>query len=129
MPEGVRIDWSDLDRFLRELRRAADVELPKEIGQVNKEIGKYVIARLQPKTVGAGAGASVRPSATKREVLLRVGFSGRNSHALQWGRRQVWPGGSAPERPNIAATAEAHQPQLIDMFRRGINRALIPPFS
>lgn len=130
MPDGgIRLDTSDIDRFLSQLRRATDVELPGEIGKVHKEIGRMVISKLRPPAVGAGAGASVRPSAAKREVLLRVGFGGRNRHALQWGRRQVWPGGSAPARPDILGTAQDNEAEMIRMFEKGINRALVPPFE
>lgn len=125
----IKLDMSDVDRFRRDLRKATDVDLPKEIGLVHKEIGRLVISKLRPPSVGAGTGASVRPSATKREALLRVGHGGRASAKPQWGRQQLWPGGEAPDRPNILGTAQANETVLMDMLRKGIDRALIPPFE
>ena len=37
-----------LREFQREVRRAADRDLPKRLGQANKEIGALVISRLSP---------------------------------------------------------------------------------
>lgn len=123
----IRIEgWRELQR---EISRATDKDLPKQIGRVHKEIGEMVISRLRPPAVGEGRGASVRPSATRREVTLRVGGGHRDIRALQWGRRQVWPGGDAPDRPDIIGTARRHEDEIADALLAGIEKALKPPFK
>lgn len=115
----------------REFRAAvarADKRLTKELGQVHKDVGAFVISKLQPKSVGEGAGARVRPSATVREVLLRVGGGWRDERARQWGKKQEWPGGGPPERPDIIATANRNQARIEQLLLDGINKALKPPF-
>jgi hypothetical protein len=117
----------------KEFQRAvasADKELAKRIGEIHKDIGAFVISKLQPKAVGEGAGARVRPSATRREVLLRVGGAHRSEdpRVLQWGKRQEWPGGKAPQRPDIIGTANQHQARIEQLLFDGIDKALKPPF-
>lgn len=122
----IRIEgWRELQR---EISRASDKDLPKQIGRVHKEVGEMVISRLRPQSVGSGAGASVRPSATRREVILRVGGGHRDVRLLQWGRRQEWPGGDAPDRPDIIGTARRHEDEIIDALLEGVEKALKPPF-
>jgi hypothetical protein len=106
----------------------ADKELAKRIGEIHKDIGAFVISKLQPKAVGEGAGARVRPSATRREVLLRVGGGWRDERARQWGKKQEWPSGGAPERPDIIGTAHRHQARIEQLLFDGIDKALKPPF-
>jgi hypothetical protein len=123
----IRIEgWRELQR---EISRAADKDLPKQIGRVHKDVGKLVISRLRPPSVGEGAGASVRPSATRREVTLRVGGGHRDEHVRQWGRRQLWPGGDAPERPDVLGTARRHEAEIMDALLKGVEKALKPPFK
>lgn len=127
---GPQIRVEGYRELQRAVSKAVDQDLPKRIGQVHKDIGASVISRLQPKAVGAGAGASVRPSATRREVILRVGGGHRNEdpRVLQWGKRQKFPDGEPPDRPYIVATARAHQAQIERMLLDGIEAALKPPF-
>src|SRR5690606_36444435 len=67
------IEVEGLKEFNRAVRAAKDKQLDKRIGQANKKIGQLVIDRLSPspdpRAIGAGRGATVRPSASKREVL------------------------------------------------------------
>lgn len=127
---GPHIRVEGYRELQRAVSKAVDTELPKRIGGVHKEIGEFVISRLQPKAVGAGAGASVRPSATRREVVLRVGGGHRSEdpRILQWGKRQTFPGGEPPERPNIVGIALRYQAEIEEMFLDGIDAALKPPF-
>lgn len=127
---GPQIRVEGYRELQRAVSKAVDTDLPKRIGQVHKDIGTFVISRLQPKAVGEGAGASVRPSATRREVILRVGGGHRDEEprVLQWGKRQKFPGGAPPERPHIVGTAPRHQAEIEDMFLEGIDAALKPPF-
>lgn len=128
---AFRIYVEGYKEFQRAVGKAADQELPKRIGKVHKEVGSFVIARLSPKAVGEGRGARIRPSATRREVILRVGGSHRDAkpRVLQWGARQDWPGGEAPERPNIIGVARSHRAELEQMLLEGIEAALKPPFD
>lgn len=121
------IEVEGYKEFQRAVARA-DKELAKRIGQVHKDIGAFVISKLQPKSVGEGAGATVRPSATRREVLLRVGGAWRDEHQQQWGKRQEWPGGHAPDRPDIVGTAIRHQAEIEQRLLDAIDKALKPPF-
>lgn len=127
---------------LRELQRAIrkqQGEMPKAIGQAHKDIGAMVIGKLpegDPHAVGAGSGASVRPSATKREVLLRAGSGARVErasqdgvplHWTQWGRRPVRP--FAPDaRPYIVGTIEENQDEIEQMFLDEMVKILGPAF-
>lgn len=138
MGAAIRVEgWRE---FQAAVRKATDSDLPKRLGEVNKQIGQLVISRLQPQpnsaTVGAGGGATVRPSATRREVILRVGGSRRVERAderhtplrvQQWGNRSVNPPASG--RPNIIGTALAHQGEIEKLLLDGIERALKPPFD
>ena len=113
-PHGkIEVDTGDLKAFQRAVRRSTDRELPKRLGQANKSVGQLVIDRLQPRpdpaAVGTGAGASVRASASRREVLLRVGGAHRANHApqKQWGKKPgASPFGRRGPRPYIRQTVE-----------------------
>lgn len=115
----IEVDTADLKRFQRAVRQSTDTELPKRLGQANKSVGQLVIDRLQPRpdpaAVGQGAGASVRASASKREVLLRVGGKHRagRSPQMQWGKRPgPNPFGLRPDRPFIRETVERHRGEI-----------------
>lgn len=129
---GAPIQVEGLNELVAGIRRA-DPELAKRIGLVHREIGAMVISRLRPAptpaAVGRGSGASVRPSSTAREVLLRVGGSFRETRAQQWGRRQQPPFQDTPPRPYIVETARANQDEVEQMFLDGVERALKPPFQ
>ncbi len=124
----LRIEVEGLKQFQAAVRRAQG-ELPKALGELHREIGTFVISRLQPKVVGRGAGAQVRPSSSKREVLIRVGGAWRGNHARQWGKRQVWPNAQPPERPDILGTAQRHQDRIERMLLDGITEHFKPPFQ
>jgi hypothetical protein len=105
---------------LRELQagiKKAEGKLPKSLGEAHKEVGRFIIGKLpagDPHAVGAGSGASIRPSATKREVILRVGHGGRTAHKNQWGKREVQP--FAAGRPYIVGTIEENQEAIEEKF-------------
>lgn len=132
MPGGIEVDG--LKPLQLAVRRSADSDLPKRMGQANKRIGELVISKLQPKpdpsAVGAGAGASVRASASKREVLLRVGGSHRPKPPLSvWGKRRVLRvGGSAPKRPYITETARRHEDEIGEAYLEAISQAMSGAF-
>lgn len=129
------IEVEGLQEFHRAIRRAADTDLPKRLGQANKKIGQLVISKLQPRptpaAVGTGAGAAVRPSASKRDVVLRVGGKHRADHSpqMQWGKRPVRePGVAAPKRPYIRETVERHRDEIEDAWLRAVAEAMDPAF-
>lgn len=117
---------------LRELQAAIKRQqgrLPDALGQAHKDVGAFVIGRLpaaDPHAVGTGTGATVRPSASKREVLLRVGHSGREASRNQWGKREVQP--FAPGRPYIVGTIEQHQDEIEQRFLDEMVKVLGPAF-
>ena len=119
--EGVR----QLNRLLR---RVGGRELQKELGQVHRSIGEMVIARAGgAKTgVGSGRGETIRPSASTREVLLRVGGSHRaqDPRKRQWGKTQRWPGGDAPRRPHLIEKARQIQPQIEAEYLDGVETVI-----
>ncbi len=125
---------------LRELQadiRRQQGKLPQSLGVAHKNVGAFVVARLtpppNPHTVGEGLGAQVRPSATKREVLLRVGYSARPTKRgseggvlAQWGRTPVQPFGVG--RPYIVKTVADNQEAIEQMFLDEYVKALGPAF-
>lgn len=129
----ARIELDGLKPLMRAVRQSTDKDLKKRMGQSNKEIGKLVISKLEPRpipqAVGRGAGATVRPSATAREVLLRVGGKHRTRAPLQqWGRTHVSSFGGAPPRPHILGTAEKHRKEIESKYLDGIATAMKPAF-
>lgn len=129
------IQVEGLKEFNRAVTAAKDKELNRRIGQANKAIGQLVIDRLSPApdpaAVGVGRGATVRPSATRREVLLRVGGSHRPKPPLSvWGARRVLrPGLQAPDRPFIQGTAERHFDEIGQAWLDAMVDALAPAFA
>lgn len=129
------IEVEGLKEFNRAVRAAQDKELNKRIGQANKRIGQLVIDRLSPApdpaAVGAGKGASVRPSASKREVLLRVGGSHRAKPPMStWGKRRVLRvGAAAPDRPFIQGTAETNFDEIGAAWMDAMIEAFAPAFA
>lgn len=125
-----RIEVEGYKEFQAAARKAQSA-LPKKLGQIHKDIGALVISRLHPPAVGSGAGARVRPSASVREVLIRVGGGWRNNdpRKLQWGKTQEFPDGNPPQRPDILGTARRYQGQIEDMLLRGIEENFKPPFG
>jgi len=132
------IEVKGLKEFQQAVRKARDKDLNKRLGQANKAVGDLVIQRLSPKpdpaAVGVGAGSSVRPSASKREVLLRVGgvhrSSGQHTKKQPWGkRRTVRPGTHTPPRPNIQGTADDHFDDIGNEWMTATMQALGPAFA
>ena len=132
------IEVEGLKEFQRAVRAAKDKNLDKRLGQANKAIGQMVVDRLtpnpDPRAIGVGRGATVRPSASKREVVLRVGGAhrdaGRHTAKQPWGAtRVVRPGTKAPARPNIQGTAEANYDEIADAWMDATIGAFAPAFA
>ena len=132
------IEVEGLREFNRAVRRSTDSTLPKRIGQANKRTGQLVIDRLAPApdpvAVGVGRGASVRASASKREVLLRVGGGHRSAGAHTamppWGaRRVVRVGTPDPPRAHIQGTAERHVDEISKEYLNAMIDAFRPAFA
>lgn len=136
------IEVEGLKEFNRAVRAAKDRDLDKRIGQANKRIGQLVVDRLtpapDPRAIGTGRGAMPRASASKREVLLRVGGTHRahgnasTEHVRMqpWGARRVLrPGLQAPDRPFIQGTAERHFDEIGDAWLDAITDAMAPAFA
>lgn len=129
----ARLEVEGLREFNRAVRKSTDRGLKKRIGQSNKEIGRLIISKLKPRpvpqAVGSGAGAAVRPSATAREVVLRVGGKHRTHPPFQqWGRTHVSSAGGAPPRPFILGTAQDHRKEIEEAYLDGIATAMRPAF-
>lgn len=125
-----------LKEFQRAARKGTDSELPKRLGRAHKHIGELVISKLSPAptpaAVGVGGGSSVRPSASKRDVLLRVGGGHRAGHSpeMQWGRKPGRrPGTPAPKRPYIKGTVDAHRGQIETEYLQAISAAMSGAFA
>lgn len=131
----VVLDQQDWQRFQAAIRRSVDSDLPKRIGKANKKVGrKFIDEWLHPKpdpaAVGEGAGSTVRPSASKREVLLRVGGAHRAGHTPEapWGKRPVRPFRPAPKRPYIRESVDRHEDEIRDFWLEAISEAMDPAF-
>ena len=130
------LEVDGLKEFQRAARRSTDTELPKRLGRAHKHIGQLVIDRLQPSSqpsaVGQGAGAAIRASASKRDVLLRVGGKHRAAHSpvMQWGKRLGRPIGSpAPPRPHIRGTIDRYADEIGDEYLEAISAAMSGAFA
>lgn len=132
------IEVEGLKQFQMAVRRAVSGPLPKEMGEAHREIGELVITKLDPKpdpkAVGSGKGATVRASASKRDVLLRVGgshrASGEHTRKQPWGRlRVVRPGTPAPDRPHIRGTIDKHADEIGDAYLKAISQAMSGAFA
>jgi hypothetical protein len=133
---GIRVEG--LKEFQSASRRAADRELPKCLGQAHRHIGELVISRLSPApdpmAVGAGAGAAVRASASKRDVLLRVGGAHRASGAYTrmqpWGRTRVGRIGILrPARPHIRGTIDKYRSEIENAYLQAVSDAMSGAFA
>lgn len=117
---------------LKELQSAikkAQGKLPASIGEAHKEVGRFVIGKLpqgDPHAVGSGSGATVRPSATKRDVVLRVGSGARTASKNQWGKVPVQPFVSG--RPYIVGTIKDNQDDIEQKFLEETLKAIGPAF-
>lgn len=132
----IELDNGDWKRFQFAVRRASNTDLPKRIGQANKKVGrKFIDTWLHPKpdpaAVGEGAGSTVRPSASKREVLLRVGGKHREGRTprMQWGKRPGRPiRQKAPPRPYIRESVERHRDEIQEFWLEAISEAMDSAF-
>lgn len=131
----VVLDRDDWRQFQRAVRKASNTDLPKKLGQANKKVGAKFISdwlhpRPQPAAVGEGSGAAVRPSASKREVLLRVGGAHRAGHTpqKQWGRKVVRAFQPAPPRPYIRESVDRHEDEIRDFWLHAISEAMVSAF-
>lgn len=128
--EAIRVEG--LKELQRTLRKAIDEDIPARLGDANRSIGELVISRLSPApdplAVGVGGNAAVRPSSSKRDVLLRVGGAYRAKPPLSvWGKKSVAPTGKPrPLRPHILGTVEQHQAEIEDAYLDAIAEALNP---
>jgi hypothetical protein len=132
------IEVEGLKELQRDIR-AREGQLPKALGEAHKEVGRFVISKLppgDPHAVGAGTGASVRPSATKRDVLLLVGGAHRVKKAaerdvpskyIQWGKQEVHPF-AVGARPHIIGKVHEHQEAIEQKFLDETTKALSPAF-
>jgi len=144
-PQAIQVEG--LKEFQRAARRSTDTELPKRLGRANKSIGALVISRLYPSSdpaaVGTGGGAGVRASASKREVLLRVGGAHRANDSIPkpttskdryayayWGKRA---GPLAfrrrPERPHIMGTVDKNRREIDKAYLKAIDQAMSGAFA
>ena len=129
------ISVDGLKEFQRDARRSTDTELPKRLGRAHKHIGQLVIDRLSPSpdpaAVGQGGGSGVRASASKRDVLLRVGGKHRAGHSpeKQWGRQVVRPFSRAPKRPHIRGTVDRYADEIGDEYLEAISAAMSGAFA
>jgi hypothetical protein len=130
VPIQLHIQVDGLKELQRDIKQARG-KMPKAIGEAHKNVGKFVISKLppaDPRAVGEGAGAKIRASATKREVLLRVGHKEREPlPQAQWGKRPKQPF-EAGGRPYIVGTIEAYEDEIFEEFKRQTMRALRPAF-
>jgi hypothetical protein len=108
-------------------RRLGGPDMVKELGQVHKRVGELVISRAGGAStgVGTGTGATIRPSATTREVQLRVGgrHRARFGKWRQWGIGQVWP---PPSRPFLIGAAREAEGPIIEEYLRGVRAVAAP---
>jgi hypothetical protein len=131
VPGAIQIEG--LKEFNRLVRHAVDTELPKRIGQANKEIGQEFISnwlypKPVPEAIGTGRTAAIRPSATRSQVRLIVGGAHRANHTpvKQWGKQVVNPFRPAPPRPYIIESARKHEDEIKERWFEAIAKALYP---
>lgn len=113
---GVRIEGV---RELTFLLARLQAELPLELGRRNKALGTKIIEAAFPKptSVGAGAGATPRASASRNVLQIYAGGSWRKHHVQQWGR-QVTPRESA--RPYILQAGQRLMPEIEKEYVDGL---------
>jgi hypothetical protein len=117
-------------REMQAALKKAEGKLPKALGEAHKEIGRFIIGKIgagDPHAVGEGSGANVRPSATKRAVVLRVGHGKRSRHGDQWGRTPVQPFRSG--RPYLIGALEENEQEIRNEYARQITKYLKPYFA
>lgn len=126
---AARIVVEGLTELRATFRRLGGGEMTRQLGHVHKRVGEVVIAAAggADTGVGHGTGATIRPSASTREVLLRVGGSHRAPFGAwrQWGVNQVWP---PPDRPYLIEAAEESADDILDAYLDGV-RAVARPLN
>src|SRR5512139_869930 len=135
MPSPRGIDAHIQIEGLAELQAAIKRQqgkLPAAIGEAHKEVGRFVIGKVpagDSHAVGAGSGATIRPSATKRDVIIKVGHGARTAAYQQWGKRVINPPAPGPgSRPHIVGAIEQNQEAIEQKFMDEIIKALEPAF-
>lgn len=143
-----RIEVEGIKELNRAVRQAVDRDLGKRMGQANKSIGKMVIDNLRPRptpeAVGRGAGATVRPSASRREVLLRTGgvhrargvpakgkLSKKDKKKVarrQWGKTRIAGRPGRNSRPYILDTAMDQRDEIEAAWLKAVADAMSPAF-
>jgi hypothetical protein len=105
------------------LRDIGGKALERELGQMNKRVGEVWIqaAGGASSGVGRGRGETIRPSASVRDVQLRVGGAHRSRRVQQWGIRPVRP---HPERPFIVARGADALPKIIRVYEDGFDHVI-----
>ena len=131
----AHLEVEGLKEFQADLKRQQG-KLPDVLGQIHKELGQFIIGKLpegNPYAVGAGTGAAVRPSATKRDVVLRAGYGAREAIIgsrggvlPQWGKTVVQPFESG--RPYIVGAIEENEEAIYQKFIDRYTEALAPAF-
>ena len=109
--------------------KASQGKLPAALGSAHKAIGQYIIAKVppgDPHAVGAGSGSVIRPSATKRDVVIRVGGTHRSRHVQQWGKKYVHP--PTKGRPYILGTVLEHEDDIVEQYHKTLIMYLRPYF-
>lgn len=118
------IEVEGLRELNRALRKAENGGAVKAVGRANKRVGRlaadrWLRPRPRPETVGTGAGSSVRPSAAKSRLQLRVGGAHRAGYvpAHPWGRRWEISGGRrVGKRPFILGSLLDHRDELYELW-------------
>lgn len=121
--------------------RNAENKLPKALGEAHKEIGQFIIGKLpqgSANAIGTGTGSVVRASATKRDVVLRVGGAHRaaiaakrhvGSRVPQWGKTEVQPFvGRRGNAPYIIGTMEDNRDEILEVFKQKYLKLFDPAF-
>jgi hypothetical protein len=106
------------------LRDIGGKALERELGWVHKTVGQLIIWRLGGAStgVGRGRGETIRPSASVRQVELRVGGAHRSRRVQQWGIKSVRP---HPIRPHIIGAAHDIEPLIIRTYEQGVQQAIV----
>lgn len=132
--DNAHIQIEGYREFQRDLKQARG-KVPAAIGKAHKETGKMIISRLKPAptpaAVGKGAGSAVRPSATKRDLVLRAGGKHREKGRIdQWGKRQVDPWRAPTNaRPYIVKTALDNEAEIREELLEQLTKAFYPAFA
>jgi hypothetical protein len=131
MPVGTKSAHIEVEGYkeLQAAIKAQQGKLPASLGVAHKAVGNFVIGKLpaaDPHAVGTGSGAAVRASASKRDVIIRVGHAGREAAKDQWGKKPIQPFVSG--RPHIVGAIEANEEEIAQKFLDEVTKALAPAF-